>query len=166
MTGRKRRRTAPDVAFREAVGSNRLLRHRDGLQAIKKGEGKGQISAEASDRLLGSVCIDDDCQKAHPSSSRWDYVIGYERENEVIAHYVEVHSAETSEVARIEQKLDWLMEFLREKAQHKLASFSPEYHWVASGRINIPQHTPQYRRLYVTLRLRGLQGPVKTLKLT
>jgi hypothetical protein len=40
-----------------------------------------------------------------------------------------------------------------------------EYHWVASGRINIPQHVPQYRLLKTTLRKAGLRGPFERLVL-
>jgi hypothetical protein len=84
----------------------------------------------------------------------------------VVAHYIEVHSAETSEVAEIERKLDWLERFLQDDAQRGLAALPRAYHWVASGRINIPQHTPQYKKLQTSLRKRGLNGPIKSLVLT
>jgi len=50
--------------------------------------------------------------------------------------------------------------------QKNLAALDREYHWVASGRINIPKHVPQYRILNTTLKKAGLHGPVEHLVLT
>jgi hypothetical protein len=157
----------PSVVFDAAVGetSPRLVL-KPGLQAIKKGEGRGQIVAENNRRLLGSAAIDDDCRRAYPKDHRWDYVIGYERANKAISYFVEVHSAETSEVSTVDKKLRWLRDFLLQAPQKKLAALDPEYHWVASGRINIPKHVPQYRILNTTLKKAGLHGPVEHLVLT
>ncbi|AUX20544.1 uncharacterized protein SOCEGT47_010160 [Sorangium cellulosum] len=165
MTGRKKR-VEPGEAFSGAVNACGSLTYRRGLQAIKKREGKGQIAGEDASKILGSIAIDDDCRDTHPGSSRWDYLVGYDRSNGVLAHYIEVHPAETSNVAEVEKKLDWLDAFLQEDARRGLAAFPREYHWVASGRINIPQHTPQYKKLQTSLRKRGLKGPVKNLVLT
>lgn len=137
-----------------------------GLKAIKKGEGHGQIVAEDPKRLLGSAAIDDDCRASEPHGNRWDYVIGYGRASKAIAYFVEVHSAETSEVLKVEKKLRWLQDFLLQRSQEKLAALDREYHWVASGRINIPKHVPQYRTLQTTLRKAGLRGPTERLVLT
>jgi hypothetical protein len=159
--------SAPSVIFDGALrGTSPRLVLRLGLQAIKKGEGHGQIVAKNRKRLLGSAAIDDDCRSAFPIANRWDYVIGYERARKAIAYFVEVHSAETSEVSKIEKKLRWLEDFLLQASQKKLAALDREYHWVASGRINIPKHVPQYRILKTTLRKAGLRGPVEQLVLT
>jgi len=152
-----------DAALR--VTSPRLAL-KPGLKAIKKGEGHGQIVAEAPERLLGSAAIDDDCRASDPHGNRWDYVIGYGRASKAIAYFVEVHSAETSEVLKVERKLRWLQNLLLKPPQRKLAALGREYHWVASGRINIPQHTQQFKYLNSTLKKVGLRGPVKRLTLT
>lgn len=165
MTTRKPKRATPAETFRDAVGACPPLRHQKGLQAIKKGEGKGQIAGQETGKILGSVDIDGDCLSDHPQSHRWDYVVGYDREGELVAHYVEVHSAETCEITTIENKLAWLLDFLRADGRRALGKLPREIHWVASGRINIPQHTPQFRKLQTTLRNRGLRGPVKMLVL-
>jgi len=154
-----------DSAFRDAIAATDRLQLMAGLQAIKDGEGKGQISGNDPRHVLGSVAIDDDCKAAYPNDCRWDYVVGYNRAGQAIAHFIEVHSAETSEVSKVADKLGWLMKYLQEPPQRKLAAFSREYHWVASGRINIPQHTPQFKRLNSSLRKLGLRGPVKSLEL-
>jgi hypothetical protein len=137
-----------------------------GLKAIKKGEGHGKIAAEDAKQLLGSAAIDDDCRVCDPHGNRWDYVIGYERNSKAFAYFIEVHSAETSEVSKVEKKLRWLQDFLLKSPQEKLAALEREYYWVASGRINIPQHTQQFKHLHSTLRKAGLRGPVKHLTLT
>lgn len=137
-----------------------------GLQAIKKAQGGGQIVPDDAQCLLGSAAIDDDCLASDPQANRWDYVIGYGRGSKAIAYFVEVHSAETTEVSKVEKKLRWLQDFLLRPPQEKLAALEREYHWVASGRINIPQHTPQFKRLNSTLKKMGLRGPVKHLTLT
>lgn len=78
---------------------------------------------------------------------------------------MEVHPAETGSVRDIERKLAWVLEFLGREAQAELNSLPRQFHWVASGRINIPKHVPQYEKLQSTLRAKGLLGPVLTLDL-
>lgn len=155
----------PKKAFQQAVDTAEHLQWHDGLQAVKKSEGGGQIVARDHDRLLGGACIDDDCKSAYPTANRWDYVIGYRRANKPVAYFIEVHSAETSEVSVVEKKLAWLRLFLSADEQASLARLDREIHWVASGRIAIPKHTPQFRRLNSTLRALGLKGPTRSLEL-
>lgn len=93
-------------------------------------------------------------------------MIGYARAHKAFAYYVEVHSAETSAVPKMGKKLRWLQNFLLAPSQKRLAALDRECHWVASGRINIPKHVPQYRLLNTTLRKAGLRGPVERLVLT
>ena len=111
------------------------------------------------------VAIDDDCQSSYPHANRWDYVVGYERTEQAIAHFIEVHSAETSEVGTVEKKFQWLLDFLAAEEQTHLRKLPAEFHWVASGRVNIPKHTPQYKKLFVTLPKRGLKFAGKELVL-
>ena len=164
MKGSKKR-AVPKETFRDAIASCPPLQVREGLQAIKKSEGKGQIAAANPSQVLGSVAIDDDCRAEQPNASRWDYVTGYDRNGQAVAHFIEVHSAETSEVAVVEKKFEWLLGHLERAGHEPLKALPATYHWVASGRINIPQHLPQYKKLQTTLRKRGLQGPVKFLVL-
>ncbi len=153
------------AAFRKAVEATEQLEFRVGLSAIKRGEGKGRIVPNDAKRLLGSADIDKDCERAYPNDARWDYVIGYARSQKAIAYFVEVHSAETSDVSKMEAKLQWLLGYLQGESQCELASLKREIHWVASGPVKILRHTPQFRKLSTTLRKRGLQGPVKSLLL-
>lgn len=152
----------PGKTFRHAVETADHLVHREGMQALK--EGKGQVVAAETSSLLGGVNMDDDCRDARPNDNRWDYLVGVKRSKHAVAFFIEVHSAETSEVSKIEKKLQWLLDFLERPAQSTLKSIPREVHWVASGRINIPKHLPQYKKLQTTLRARGLLGPIKQLK--
>ena len=158
-------RNEAGAAFRQAVGSAEPLRWRPGLSAVKRGEGHGQIRAWAQDRLYGSVDMDGDCKPAYPEDNRWDYAIGYDSEEKAGTQvfFVEVHSAVSSQVSVMARKLDWLEGFLRRPRSAALARLRRECHWVASGRVDIPRHLPQYRNL---VRLRGarrLNGPVREL---
>ncbi len=154
------------AVFHDALDGAEHLKCCAGLQAIVKGEGRGQIAAGDDACLLGSSFIDEDCNKALPNDSRWDYVVGYAREQVPVAFFIEVHSAYTGEVSKIEKKLVWLETFLRQPDQKKLAALEREYHWMASGKIKIPKNTPQYRRLKkLNAKKGGLRGPVKHLVL-
>jgi hypothetical protein len=160
---RDRQKKASTV-FAEAIAAIESLNLVTGLGAIKRGEGKDRIHVQPA-ALLGSVAIDRDCRASHPEGNRWDYVIGAKRAKREHAFFVEVHSAETSGVTEVEKKLGWLLEYLDGDAQQKLRSLPREIHWVASGRVNIPKHLPQYKKLQTTLRQRGLLGPVTRLEL-
>ena len=162
----KKQRATSEKVFGEAVAARPPLQLRSGLQAIKKSEGKDRISATNPAHVLGSVAMDDDCKALHPNDSRWDYVVGYNRNGATMAHFVEVHSAETSEVSTVEKKFQWLRDFLASGPSAKLRALPAEFHWVASGRVRILPHTPQYKKLHVTLRKLGLRFAGQTLELT
>lgn len=165
MTKARPTSTRATQAFGAAIAEAEHLQLRPGLQALVRSEGASQVLASNPKKLLGSANIDRDCRAAHPQATRWDYVIGYERSGEPVAHFVEVHSAETSEVSKMSRKLNWLCEYLAQPPQAKLARLRREFHWVQSGRFNIPKTTPQYRLLQTTLRKRGLNWPVARLTL-
>ena len=161
---KKKHRASPHRTFKEAIDEADYLRLQDGLSAVKQGEGKSQIHAEDPRQVLGSADIDGDCCRAAPHANRWDYVIGYNRPGKIVAYFVEVHSAVTSQVSTIQKKLEWLVqEFLRNPNNVKLAELPREIHWVASGQVKIPQHTRQYRLLKTALQKKGLHGPSRYL---
>ena len=161
---KRNRESSPRNVFKEAIDEADHLRLQDGLAAVKRGEGKGRICAKDSNQVLGIADIDGDYRRAAPNANRWDYVIGYGRSGQVVAYFVEVHSAMTSEIAKIAKKLDWLVqELLQNEKNAKLAALPREIHWVASGKVKIPQHTSQYRFLRTTLRKKKLHGPSKQL---
>ena len=149
--------------FENAIRSAVPLVYHPGLVAIT--EGKSKIRPSKSWNVLGSANIDADCCDTDPNGSRWDYVVGYSRDGKAIAFFVEVHSAGSHNVAEMEKKIDWLREFLKRPTSVALCRLPCEYHWVASGRFNIPKHLPQYRRLQTLKRKMNLEGPHKELTL-
>ena len=110
-----------------------------------------------TDHCEGSVDIDAALAKKYPAANRWDYAIGYKSK----IYFVEVHSANTSEVSVVLKKLQWLKDWLNEKApemnRHKGV---PSFTWIQSGNFNILRGSPQYRLAEQKKIL-----PVKTLSL-
>lgn len=109
--------------------------YQPGLKAI---EGKYRSKVNVSGSADGSVDIDTCTKTQYPSDSRWDYVIGYNGK----AYFIEVYSAETSEVSKVLQKLQWL-----KQATDKGTSFTGN-----SGRtpllldsVGTIQHTAQFQ---------------------
>lgn len=119
-----------------------------GFAAIK--EGRGKITAKDANYLLGSVNIDNDIKSLYPSDNRWDYAIGYKSNGiKEKVYFVEVHTALTSEVKTLLAKADALKNWALKKAPElwNVNGKDKKLYWVASGKIKIPSHTPQYRLL-------------------
>jgi hypothetical protein len=152
-------------SWRSAVEGAELIVYVAGLGAILRGEGKGKIRASDSRSILGSSNIDKDCLATYPNAHRWDYVVGYVLSKTMVAHFIEVHSAVSSQVSVMRRKLDWLEAYLNRDANRALGRIAREYHWVASGRFKIPKNSPQYRQLLLLRSRRGLKGPHKSLQL-
>lgn len=152
------------VSFVKAVAAAECLKLKLGLSALKKSEGKDRIH-QGQWKVLGSVNIDDDCRPAWPNSERWDYVIGLSDGKTEESWFIEVHSAHTSEVSKMERKLRWLLDFLNRQPQTALRSQPRQVRWVASGSLKIPKNTPQYRSLKTGSLGRALGWPVQRLDL-
>lgn len=118
--------------------------YRKGLQALKNNE-TGKVIACKPTLLDGSVDIDSAVVDLYPEDNRWDYAIGYNGK----VCYVEIHPAYTSEVKRIEDKLSWLKNWLKEKAPQLqlLPMASSPFVWVqTNGNYILPQSS-QAKRL-------------------
>lgn len=115
---------------------------RVGLQALKNDAGR--VEATDNRKLNGSVDIDVTTRDSYPEDSRWDYVIGYEGK----AYFLEVHSANTSDIDDILKKADWLRQWLNTKAPALEAiSGSKCFYWISPGAYNIVSPSPQARKL-------------------
>lgn len=114
-----------------------------GLQAMKNYSIK--VQAADTKQLTGSVDIDKAVKEKYPQDARWDYVVGYQQ----YVYFVEVHSAETSEVKTVLAKLKWLKDWLRTQAQElvKMQSPADSFVWIPSGRMGILPNSPQAMRL-------------------
>lgn len=114
--------------------------YKPGLQAL--GSDSDKIHLTDNRECDGSVNIDGCLKAVMPNSNRWDYVISYKS----VTYFVEVHPAQTSEVEKVLAKLQWLKNWLKERAPEieKLKAEQP-YYWIQSGRFNIPRTSRQYR---------------------
>ena len=131
-------------AFTEAVKNTPeiSLSLRVGLQALKNDAGR--VEATDNRKLNGSVDIDVTTRDLYPEDSRWDYVIGYEGK----AYFLEVHSANTSEVKNVLKKADWLRIWLDTKAPNlKAINGSNCFYWVSTNDFQIVSPSPQARKL-------------------
>ena len=73
--------------------------YKTGLGAL--GQYKNKINATNTRLLNGSVDIDACTTEKYPNANRWDYALAYNQK----VYFVEVHSANTSEVSTVKRKL-------------------------------------------------------------
>ena len=78
----------------------------------------------------------------YPEDSRWDYAIGYDGKT----YFIEIHSAETSQVTPVLKKFVWLKDFLVAEAS-ELNKGNKRFYWIASGRTQILKGSVQERKL-------------------
>lgn len=131
-------------AFEEAVSATPHVQscYKAGLQALGKHSEKVEVKDGA--KCEGSLDIDVCTMHLFPDANRWDYALCYDSE----VHFVEVHSANTSEVAVVLRKLQWLKDWLHNHAPkiNKLKiTRGPAFYWIQSGNFNIPKNAPQLR---------------------
>jgi hypothetical protein len=115
--------------------------YQSGLQAL----GKYSKKIELAEPTLcsGSVEIDECTKAKYPNDPRWDYALCYNSE----VFFVEVHTANTSEVNAVLNKLQWLKDWLNAEAPeiNKLKAKNQPYFWVQSNDFHIPKTSSQYR---------------------
>lgn len=136
----KRKKTKNN--FKAAVEATPDIKncYQTGLAALGKYSSKIKLSGTCQ----GSVDIDSCVKDKYPTSNRWDYTIGYKSE----AYFIEVHSANTSEVDVVLRKLAWLKQWLHHEAPelNKIKAKAP-YIWLMSGGYNILKNSSQHRRI-------------------
>ena len=131
------------LSFKEAVAltPDVATNYCCGIDAF--GEYRSKIKVPDTTKINGSLDIDESTKKIYPNDNRWDYAICYNEE----VFYIEVHSAITSEVTRMINKLKWLKNWLVSQAPeiNKLTTKTKEpFYWVQSSNSNIPKHTCCY----------------------
>lgn len=130
--------------FKTAVENTKHINksYCNGLKAL--GDYSKKIELGDTTSCEGSVDIDSAVRALYPQSNRWDYCFGYCGE----IFFVEVHSANTSEVTTVLKKLQWLKDWLQAHATEinnlKAKSKTP-YYWIQSKGFDIPKTSPQYR---------------------
>ncbi|MDR0865987.1 MAG: hypothetical protein LBO74_13795 [Candidatus Symbiothrix sp.] len=131
------------MTFKEAVEITPEIVNgfQTGLTAL--GKHKEKIAVSNTRLLEGSVDIDLTTKPLYPHENRWDYALAYDKK----VYFVEVHPANTSEVDVVLKKLQWLKDWLKNKAPHisSLKADAP-YYWIQSSNFAI-KTSPQYRRI-------------------
>lgn len=131
------------MTFKEAVKATPDIAtgYKTGLSAM--GQYSRRVSAADTTRLQGSVDIDSYTSTKYPNANRWDYALAYKDE----VFFIEVHSANTSEVKTVLKKLQWLKDWLNSEAPDinklKAKSRNP-FVWIQSKNFQIPKNSPQY----------------------
>lgn len=151
------------MTFQQAVAQTTDLgasAFRYGLQALGNDSSRVQFASTRS--LVGSVALDNLLRPRYPNDPRWDYGIGLKKSAREFAVWIEVHPAWTSEVKIVLNKLQWLKNWLKNRAPalQKLTGVR-SYFWVATGGVHIRQGSPQARQL----QLAGLSLPRKRVDL-
>lgn len=139
----KKTKKTGDLTFMQAVEITPDVTtcYKTGLRALGKHSSK--ISVSDTQKLSGSIDIDSCTQKKYPQSNRWDYCFGYNGE----AFFVEVHSANSSQVSVVLKKLEWLKDWLNYKATEidKMKSKNrPAFYWIQSAGFAIPPTSRQF----------------------
>lgn len=141
--------TEPTNSFKSAVQATPLLKdaYKEGLQAL--GNYSNKVTPSDTKKCEGSVDIDSalrdvviNSRKVYAEDCRWDYAIGYDGK----IYFIEVHSAETSQVTQVLKKHRWLKDFLVAQAP-ELNKEDKRFYWIASGRNHILKHSVQKRKL-------------------
>jgi len=142
MKGKQNKITKHKNSFHKAVEATPDIRncYQSGLLAL--GIHSSKISVASPSFIDGSVDIDGCTTSRYPNSNRWDYVFAYNGK----AYFVEIHSANTSQVKTVLNKLQWLKEWLNHNATeiNKLKAKHP-FFWIQSNGFAIPKTSPQYR---------------------
>lgn len=138
--------------FRQAVQSvsNIAQSYRPGLQALDNGH-SGFIQGNKS-LVKGSVNVDEALKGAYPEESRWDYVIGYEKNGNEIAVWVEVHPASSlHEAETMTKKAKWLKNWLEKDGQALRKMSVKTLYWLAPKGKIVPflKHSRYYRMLII-----------------
>ncbi len=139
----------PENRFKIAIQATPLLKdaYKEGLQAL--GNYSNKVTPSDTKKCEGSVDIDFtvknvevNSEKIYAQACRWDYAIGYDGK----IYFIEVHSAETSQVTQVLKKHTWLKDFLVAQAP-ELNKGDKHFYWIASGRDRIMKNSAYKRRI-------------------
>jgi len=128
------------VTFKQKVQNTQEIKncYQRGLQALRKSD-KKKVKVEDTNKLNGSVNIDDCLKSKYPNASRWDYAIGYNNQT----YFVEVHPAIPREIKELAKKLNWLKNWKRNTPFRNDNNF----YWVASGKVGILPKSNDSKRI-------------------
>ena len=147
MSKNKKEALAPICAFRMAVEETPDVANGycPGLQALENVD-KGAVKLKYKRKVDGSLNIDKETKLLYPNDPRWDYAVGYDGK----VFFVEVHPANTSNIAEMAKKKEWLKKWLISKAPllNALPSGHPRFLWVATeSGVHISNQASYKRKL-------------------
>lgn len=99
-----------------------------GLGAIRNDD-KQKFHESNSLKIQGSLDIETSTESIYPQDDRWDYAVEYNGET----FFIDIHPGSTSEVEIVISKLNWLKQWLKEKAPciNTLKPHNkPPYYWI------------------------------------
>ena len=140
---KKNKKASLSITFRNAVLATPDIAtcYKPGLTAL--GAYSNRVCVADTTKLHGSVDIDSCTTAKYPQANRWDYTFAYKEE----VFFLEVHSANSSEVKTVLKKFQWLKDWLHRDAPEisklKAKSKNPVI-WIQSKNFQIPKNTPQY----------------------
>ncbi|MDX2257094.1 MAG: hypothetical protein NW214_16405 [Pseudanabaenaceae cyanobacterium bins.39] len=139
----------PKNIFKSAIEATPLLKdaYKEGLQAL--GNYSKKVTPSDTKKCEGSVDIDFAVKnvevnsvKPYAQACRWDYAIGYDGK----VYFIEVHSAETSQVTQVLRKHTWLKDFLVAQAP-ELNKLDKQFYWISSKGNDIVKRSSEARQL-------------------
>jgi hypothetical protein len=136
------------MTFKDAViGTEGLASaYRPGLQGLREVD-RNRITCKNPRSLTGSVDLDEALKESHPHDNRWDYGVGIaidKKTDDVI--WIEVHPASSHHIEEVLKKHRWLLGWLASSAP-LLGQMNAKFVWIATGKVSIPQGSPQRRRI-------------------
>ena len=132
-----------------------------GLQALRAID-KPHIRTSDTRAITGSLDLDEALMRLpeHSQVNRWDFAIGYKHEDRdaECLYWVELHTANASQVNVVLKKLRWLLRWLsgNGKALDK-QNFERDFVWVSSGSTHYSLNSSQ-QRAFADLGLRQTGG--------
>ena len=139
---------ARTMTFEHALAHTPALKHtyRRGLQGLRSTD-RARIVCTQTRNLAGSINLDEALAVTYPHSPRWDYGIGIrKRRGAECIVWVEVHQATARGAEEVCTKHSWLKQWLAASAP-LLNDMTSQYVWIASGKVAIPDSSPQRRKL-------------------
>jgi len=141
----KNRKRNGAISFEDAVKKTPDIQncYQRGLRAL--GQHSARIQLSHPSQCNGSVDIDSCVRANYPQENRWDYAFAYESE----VFFVEVHSANTSEVRTVLRKLQWLKDWLNLHAPliNRMQAKGIPYYWISSNGYHILKSSSQHREI-------------------
>lgn len=128
------------------INSNEILKNcvKQGLQGIKSCD-RSKFNVSNTKKLNISIDLDECLKSLYPNDNRWDYLlIVYD---EVEGYFVEIHPANTSDVAVMIAKKNWLKKEILDKLFSSVCRSKYKIVWVATNGVHILKTSKQYKQL-------------------